>query len=329
MESELAVDSPVNPSSAPATQWTAIDDTFVVWLVLCSPFSEFKRVFSSIQELQSKKLETIIPRFLEIMDSPELIDRVNTECKGDIVSYRTATWARHEQLSLLRLVRNNKKCSPQVFLSKFSTLFHPCRSSSALMTSMRLHTKEGSFENQLAQFKEYCDAIHKEVEGKELLPFPGSCANPVSEVERVLEQEKLDADVPALEKDETFADLRKRASEFMTVKTLACMVGEGNIRPIRKPKVVFGRSSPRCKPDIDLADLRLQSVSRNHCLLFFATDLNFYIKCLGNMVMVNGTMYKRGEIIKIHDRDLVDIGGCVFVFLENLELMRALREAGH
>lgn len=325
---EIAPPSTIDPGAAPATQWSAADDALVVWLVLCSPFSEFKRVVSSIHELQTKRLESIIPRFFEIMDDPELVQRVNTECKGDIIGYRAATWARHEQLSLLRLVRNNKKCSQQVFLTKFPMLFHPSRSAASLnATYMRLRGKEGSFDNQLSQFESYCKGILTEVEGKELLPFPGGFADPVAEIEKVLEAEKLDVDVPTVEKDNTFDAIRKRTADMMTPKTLACLVGEGNIRAIRKSKVMIGRSSPRCKPDIDLADLHLQSVSRNHCELFLAKDLNFYITCHGNMVIVNGVIYKKGQTIRIHERDLIDIGGCVFVFMENLSLMKSLRQA--
>lgn len=325
---EIAPPSTVDPQSAPATQWSATDDAVVVWLMLCSPFSEFKRVVASLHELQNKRLESIIPRFLEIMDNPELVQRVNAECKGDIIGYRSATWTRHEQLSLLRLVRNNKKCSQQAFLTKFPTLFHPARSSATLnATYARLRGKEGSFDNQLAQFESYCKAIHTEVEGKELLPFPGGFADPVAEVESVLAAERLDADVPTIEKDETFDAIRKRTADLMTQRTLACLVGEGNIRAIRKPKVMIGRSSPRCKPDIDLADLHLQSVSRNHCELFLAKDLKFYLTCHGNMVIVNGTIYKRGQTIRINEKDLIDIGGCVFVFMENLSLMQSLRQA--
>lgn len=327
-----APEPPATPPGAPATAesgpvWTGSEDAQLVWLLLVSPFSEFPRVLSLVRELQGKKPETFVSRFLEVLHNPELTQRAVSQCKPDVLCCRTAAWEKHEQLSLLRLAHNNKKCPLQVFMQRYPALFHPSRTSASLIaTSGRLKDKDGSYESLISQFKEYVRKVSEEAQGKDLLPFPGGYDDPVAEIQKILDSEEGPKQ-EEIKKDEDMAAVRARVADFMTPKTFACLVAPGKVKCIRRPKVVLGRSSPKCKPDVDLSDMNLQSISRMHCVLTLAKDLNWYVKCVRKMVIVNGKVFKKGCVVRIKDTDLIDIGGACFVFLENGTLMTSLRDA--
>ncbi|KAH0786765.1 FHA domain containing protein [Histomonas meleagridis] len=308
-----------------SNQWTAQDDATVVWLLLCCPFSEFQRLLPT---LQNKKVSSIGERFLEIINSEELLQRVCMTTHNDIIAYKAAPWTLLEQLSLVRLIHNNKKCNQVQFLSKFPMLFHPSRTASSLnAANVRLNSKDqASLEYQLNSFREYCKNIHNEVADMELLPFPGP-PDYKEQIQNYIQNENFKPDEPQIQRDQNIESIRQRAKERMTKKTFAVLVGPGNIRIIDKCKVVFGRRSPKCTPDIDLSDLCLQSISRLHCSISLATDLRFYLEVLNNYVLVNGIQFGKGKFILLNDRDLIDIGGACFIFLENDDLMNQLRGA--
>lgn len=309
-------------------KWTPSDDAFVVWLLLCCPFSEFQR---SIPMLSNKRPETIVGRFLEIINNPELVQRVNSECKNDVIGYKPIPWTKHETLSLIRLVHNNKKCYQIQFLLKFPMLFHPSRTASSLnATFVRLKQKDhNTLSDQLSQFHSAVEKIREECKNLELLPFPGDKEiqdDPKSAIEKLLYPPKSETEEDTIQEYniETF---RQVANEKMTKKSFGALITSGSVKLVEKCRTIFGRASPKCSPDVDLAEFNLQSISRIHCAIFLAKDLNFYIECLGNMIIVNTCIFQKGSIIQIHDSDLIDIGGVPFVFFENLELVSNLRNA--
>lgn len=317
------------PPDPRTIKWTSADDALVVWLLLCCPFSEFQR---GVVMLSNKRTEAIVSRFLEIINSPELIQRVNTESKYDIIGYKPIPWTKHETLSLIRLVHNNKKCNQLQFLLKFPMLFHPSRTASSLnATYVRLKTKDhNSISDQLSQFNAAVEKIHEECKSLELLPFPGEedvQADPKGAIEKLLYTPKSEAEDESA-KEYNIETFRQVANEKMTKKSFAALVTSGSVKLVEKCRTIFGRASPKCSPDVDLAEFNLQSISRIHCAIFLAKDLNFYIECLGNhMIMVNTGIFQKGSIVQIHDSDLIDIGGVPFVFFENLELISNLRNA--
>ena len=278
--------------------------------------------------LSNKRTDAIVSRFNEIINSPELIQRVNAECRNDIIGYKSIPWTRHENLSLIRLFQNNRKCMLAQLLLKFPMLFHPSRTASSLNAAfVRLKTKDhDTISEQHNQFKQSVDKIRDECKGLKLLPFPGGFEDPKEEVERCLkppEKENTEEDQP----DYNLEALRAAANEKLTKKSFAALVTSGSVKLVEKCRTVFGRASPKCTPDVDLAEFNLQSISRIHCAISLAVDLNFYIECIGNMIMVNTNIYNKGSIVQIHDCDLIDIGGVPFVFFENQELLKSLREA--
>lgn len=310
------------PEEKPAITWTAQEDAQIMWSILCCPFSEYTKSTS----LASKTPKQIEDRYLEIIFNQEKSQRVLDEVRGDIIGFRTTSWTKYEYLSLIRLVQNNKKTNNFRFLTKFPMLFHPSRTNSSInATSVRLHSREKeTYDLYLKQFHEYEDKVHEEAAGLNLLPFPG-LDNPEPVIRNLVNDQTDVEKVEVIPTECTFEAIRARAKEKMNKRTFAAMVGPGNIRLLEKARVTFGRQSPKKKPDIDLSDLGLQSVSRIHVTISIRTDMNFYADVIGKGIMVNGIVYRKGTCIRIKDRDLIDIGGACFVFLENKELMKALR----
>jgi hypothetical protein len=309
---------PTNPRQS--VTWTPAEDAALVWLILCCPFTEFSRCWS--RELPGKKPETAVPRFLEILASPDLVHRVNNDCRQDVICHKTAPWTRHEHLSLLRLVASNAHCNPVHFLKDFPMLFHPSRTSALLTsTNSRLSSKDNCFESGVAQFREFVSKIREEAVGKE----PATIELTVDDVEAVLAAEANPPDEPVPAAALTVEGLRARANEQITPKDFGALVGAGPVRVLKKAKTVFGRGSPKCKPDVDLADLNLQSISRLHCTISLATDLHFYARCDGTVILVNGLVFGKGATVRLNDRDIIDIGGACFVFFENQALLEQLR----
>jgi hypothetical protein len=245
--------------------------------------------------------------------------------RGDIVGYKIPPWTRHQQLPLMRLVQNNsQRCLSSQFVATYPLLFHPCRSASSLSaTHARLRSKGQDFEYVLGQFREFCQAIHNEVQNEELLDFPGDGSG----IDEFTRERSEKVNERSVSPDATLESLRERTAGLVTPTDFGALVGPDNVRVLRKAQTVFRRTSPKCKPDIDLTDLGLQSVSRIHCKLSLAHDLNFYVTCLGKSILVNGCVFRTRAVIQIKDRDLIEVGGAAFIFFENQELMDQLRTA--
>ena len=306
--------------------WTPAQDALCVWLCLSCPFSEFQKHQTA---LVGKTAKEIVDRFKVIMEDESLMQRVNAECNGDILSYKTVPWTNLETFNLIRLVHYNKKCVATGFLEKFPTLFHPTRTPSSVSSNYeKLRQKDqASIESQKTLFKGFQDKISEAVKGVEPAPFPG-VDDPVRAVSQLISEENDDLKEKEEEtKKMSFETITSKCNGKWPKNAFAALVGHGPIRWIKGTRIVFGRASPKCQPDIDLADLSLQSISRQHCAISIRTDLNFYLECIGAIVIVNGTVFKKGSVVRLHDRDVLDIGGAPFVFVENPTLMESLRNA--
>jgi hypothetical protein len=201
-------------------------------------------------------------------------------------------------------------------------LFHPSRTAAALTaTNIRLRAKDSSFEGTKAQFREWVSKIREEAVGKE--PVEIDCT--AEDVEQILASEVKPVEEPAPVADLTVDGMRARAKEALTAQDFGALVGPGAVRVFKKAKVSLGRASPKCRPDVDLADLNLQSMSRVHCTVWLATDLQFYVRCQGNVVIINGCIFEKGAVVRLKDRDTIDIGGACFIFFENQPLLQQLR----
>jgi hypothetical protein len=309
-----------------ATEWTDEEDAICVWMCLSCPFSEFQKQVTS---LPGKTPKEIIDRFTTILNDATLVQRVNKKCNGDILAYKPVPWTVLETYSLIRLTHYNKRCVASAFLERFPTLFHPTRTSSSVSSYYdKLKQKDqASIDTQNIHFKEYQDKIYHDVKGQELTPFPGD-DDPVATVTAIIKKENDELILREEEaKSLSFDAIMAKVNDAWPKKSFAALVGYGDVRWIKGTNIVFGRASPKCRPDIDLFDLSLQSISRKHCAISLRTDLNFYLECIGGNVIVNGTVFKRGSFVKLRNKDVIDIGGAPFVFIENQTLMDSLRSA--
>lgn len=303
--------------------WSSNDDACVVWLCLSCPFSEFGKQITILNERTPKE---IVERFITILNSKELTERVNKECKNDILSFRQVPWTKEETYQLIRLCTENKKFNPRLFINKYPNLFHPSRTPSTLQTAYDKTKARGqaTHDMQASIIKKFHDDISALVKSHELLPFPG-LDEPNATINNIIKEETGVSTEKAESSEFSYDVIAQRVAGRWTNKIFAALVGLGEVRMISSTRVVFGRASPKRRPDIDLADLNLQSISRLHCAITLRLDLNFYLQCIGPMVIVNGSVYMKDSIIKIKDRDVIDIGGAPFVFFENKDLLAQLR----
>jgi hypothetical protein len=100
-------------------------------------------------------------------------------------------------------------------------------------------------------------------------------------------------------------------------KYIAALFGRNGIEMIQKTIVTLGRISPYAKPDIDLANYRVQSVARVHCAISLRSDLCFYLEVIGRDVVVDGQLFYKGQFVRLNDEAIVDICGIPFLFFEN------------
>lgn len=300
---------------------SASDDVNIVWFFLCCPFSEWK---SSLPMLHKKSLKEAEERFIEIIQSPELTQRVNEECKGDIISYKIAHWSKQETFDLVRLTHINHRINGAELLESFPDLFHPCRTPNSISaTSIRLRSRDHlSVTQQYSKYREYIASVHAEAESLPPATLPPS--NTIENIKQAIEEDALRHSNHLIPKNFSYSQLLERLSDTFT-KALAALIGPGNIRPIMKTRVIIGRESPKCRPDIDLSDLNLQSISRFHLTISLRKDMKFYAECMGKQVMINGIEFRKGDTIQLNDRDTIDIGGALYIFFENPKIMSVIR----
>jgi hypothetical protein len=91
---------------------------------------------------------------------------------------------------------------------------------------------------------------------------------------------------------------------------------------------VIGRSTFTNVVDIDLGALGFPQVARRHAILALYSDLNFYLIVKARYAIVNGERFTDGQIVRLKDLDVVDIGQYVFLFVEHADLMAELRGPG-
>jgi len=307
-------------------EFSPSEDSLIAWIFLSCHLFDYNKCFSIFSSLSP---QVLFLRFLEILSRPDLIERVNKESSFDILSYRPVPFSKLEVFSFVRLINNNKRCESDIFLRRFGSLFHPTRTVNSLNSYFeRLRQKEQNlFDFQYSLFKDLQESICKEVKSEKDINYVLD-ENSYEVFRCLFEKEKNE-----LEHNRGHArsfsldDIKSRVVGRWNSKILCSLVGSGEVRLVSQSKSIIGRASPKCHPTIDLSDLNLQSISRHHCILSFRSDLKFYLECSGSSVLVNGVVFKKGSIIQLKDCDFLDIGGALFMFLENPELIPSLRLA--
>jgi hypothetical protein len=184
-----------------------------------------------------------------------------------------------------------------------------------------LSSEENSFEGVLGHSREFVSKIREEGVGKE----PGPIELTGEEIEGILASDAEPPDQPMSTSELTIEGSTMKANEQMIGRDFGALVVAGPVRVLKKARMVFGRASPKWKPDVNVADLNLQSISRLHCTIALAVDLNLDVKCDGNSMIVNGSVFGKGSMVRLNDHDIIDYGGACFVFFENEALLEQLR----
>ena len=129
---------------------------------------------------------------------------------------------------------------------------------------------------------------------------------------------------------QTVGDMLDHIQPYFSKNDFYAIRGPGMPIMINKPSVNIGRKTlfdEDIEIDIDLSHFNLKKVSRLHANIRLASDMNFYLTVFGRNAIINGELFIKGKIIQIHNSDVIDLGGFVFIFVENGELMNQLRHA--
>lgn len=311
----------INPTESVFLGWTPAEDANLIWLLMSCPFTDHSKPIVSYFPFRA--IQEIFQRYNEILESKELSQRVIKEANGDILTYKPIPWTKSEFCSLARLSDLNGKCLPSQFLASFPSLFHPARYAGSLLSTynrLRNHGQNSySIQNQI--FQEFRSQIQKEIQGIKLESFPSLSEDPELALRNIIQ-----SDESLTSQSNSIFSIQTLIQKQMSKKTFAALVGIGSPRFLNRTKTSLGRSSPKIKPDIDLSDLNIQTISRKHCNINVCSDLNLYLEVLSKNVIINGVVFQRNAKIRLQNGDILDIGGAPFVFIENIELLTTLRQ---
>ena len=304
--------------------FTSVEDAIISWFYFCEQFTDTKKLQQYIQNLP---ISTTTARFIEILNSPELIQRTRKELKDDILGYKPATPTLFEEYYLIRAIELLKPKDFDEILVKFPQFFHPSRTPSSLRQMEERLKKKGIINSELAQVQidQFMSEVRSKIGETPLLPFPGDYEDPVAEVEKLMgDSDEMDGEQMLPSLDDVIADADKK----MTKGTFAVLIGQSGVFPINKTKIIVGRKSPKSKAEIDIdssdADA-LSHVSRHHIEITLSNDLRFYVKVLGKLIIINGQIYTQSQVILLKDLDVIDAGGRVLLFHENKQLFDRIR----
>jgi len=300
--------------------FSVVEDAILTWFFLCCPFLEHKKLTSI---LTSHSVSSLLSRFLEIMKTPELMERIQQEYKGDVLSYKPAPFSNLESYYLVKALDFLNTTDFAIATDRYPMLFHPSRTLGAYsiqynrLSSKNQHTSTA----QQELFMSFVQQIREKISGETILPFPGNIADPETTISEITGKPK---DEPKKTNEiimPNFASFHEIAKNSFTPTTFAVLVGFEKVHQIDKIKTILGRFSPKSQADIDVecdkSHNSLSKVSRHHAEITLAKDMRFYLKVLGKIVLINGKVFTTNSIVHIKKRDLIDIGGYMHVFFEN------------
>lgn len=285
------------------------EEMFIVWSLLLCSFSDFPKL------VQRKSVENYSKRFLEIKAD----DLISRKIGRELFTYRSPPWSALETMNLSRLHQlNSRRISPN-FLEDFPTLFNPTRNKAAILAAVS-RLKHGNTATK--QFKEWVSSVQQDAHAIGVPSIPKK-KQQAEQIQKLLKEEETSQ----LQEHCSYETLRSRCN--FSSNTFAVLLGTNSEiqYKIKKAHVIVGRSSLKENPDIDLKDCGLMTISRRHLEINLATDLNFYLHPLKGFVIINGAVFKDDQRIQLKDRDVLDIGGELFMFFENQEMMSKLRSA--
>ena len=303
--------------------WTAEEDEYCVWLFFCNKIGSFPNP-SEIPG-NNHTPDQILDRFLTVLKNKLFLERVRQKCHGDIFQVRGITqFSPIEDYYYVNAMRILQTQLAKPIMKHLPHLFHLSRNNSQFETEKFMLLTKGQlgYDQQLQQFLEFKNHIlNTYTQHSQISPTTLDDIKPY-----FFETSPHLSIFP--EVGQTIDEIDKSVQDSFVRGDLAALKGKSaNIMAIKKPLTFIGRNSQFIDVDIDLTYYHTSNISRKHASIKLCTDLHFYIECIGSNLIINGKILLTGEKALLQHRDIIDIGGCLFIFFERLDFMNKLRNA--
>ena len=206
----------------------------------------------------------------------------------------------------------------------FQSTFHLTRSSNSI-TALQFKKKQQTYNIALQSFLAYKKALISSCTKEELdeIVFDYTPDDFAPYLIQNLAKQLTPVNIY-----QTFGDIINYIQIPFRKNDFYALRGPGSPRIINKACCKIGRQS-LFNDDIDICitNQNLKKLSRHHATINLTTDMNFYMTIFGSNAIVNGIVFEKGKIVKLNHGDIIDLGGYLFIFIENLTLMSTLREA--
>lgn len=302
--------------------WNAEEDEYCVWLFFCAPLG----MLPVPKDVPGNRTpQQLLDRFFTVIKHPMFRERVRQKCHGDIFQVRgNVPFSPIEDYLIANSQRLLQTSLTSIILRSFAQNFHLSRTKSTIDDEKYLLYSKGKsgYDIQLDLFKKFKESIIKKYSEEELMPLDLNAET----VSKFFVEKSKETNSFLPEVGECVDEIDKNAQEAFVKGELAAFRGKTGLLTIKKPITYIGRNSQFVDVDIDLTPYHNLNVSRKHAVVKLCTDLKFYIECLGSNIIVNGKVLLNGEKALLGHRDIVDIGGCLFIFIERLEFMNKIRK---
>lgn len=299
--------------------YTGEEDTNIARNFFNSPIGEMP-TFNDLAE--DRTISDVQKRFFNVLSKKILTERVRQNCKHDITKVpEPVQYTVLEDYALVNGQRIMGTSSPAKIVEMMEPMLNISRSIPELKNRLFQLENKGmlNYNAQLNRFKEYKNEIIEKYKDTELPEIEIS--------EEDLKEYFIDPEdaKPSLNIGEVISQISDKAQEFFGNSDLACLMGRTGPLMISKVITKVGRQSQFVEVDIDLSPMKTNTISRMHAIIRLCKDFNFYISCRGSNLIINGKILMRDETALLNHGDILDIGGCLFVFIERLEFMTKIR----
>ncbi|KAK8900303.1 Microspherule protein 1 [Tritrichomonas musculus] len=304
--------------------WTPKYDAYSIWGFMMNPIGGICDFLSVPDDIPKNLLQD---RFFEILKSPELQKRANKYMNYDLVHFHRVKFSipeEYQTFNASRLLRNN---NPIKILRFFQPTFHLTRSPNSIVAlqfkKKQMNTNYNTCLSEFIKYKKYLISLCTKEELDEL-NFDYTPDDFAPYIIQNLAQQMTPVNIY-----QTFANIANylqipfRKNDFYAIR------GPGSPHIINKAICKIGRQSLFSEDGLDvcITNSKLKKLSRHHATISLSTDMNFYLAIYGENAIVNGLIFRKGKIIRIRNGDVIDLGGYLFIFIENMSLMSSLREA--
>jgi hypothetical protein len=306
-------------STDPDLSWTDAEDTYCVWSFLMNPIGG---ITDHCRMPPGRQIRDLLPRFREIIASPLLQERVLAYCGGDIVRLHRVMFAPLEDFAIAKVQHYLHTTNGETIIDVFGPYFHLSRSPASVFSRIALQVTRGSnsWSTQLQAYQRFKDLIYQKTSGTQLVEI----STKPEDIEPALLDEKLEPLKRAVLFD-TVGQMYAHVQERFSESDFFALRGSGKAFFCSRACTTIGRRTAADPIDVDIGEFAGKHASRLHATISLAWDMAFYLEVIGRFVIVNGSVFPTGKIVKLRDLDVLDIGTYVCMFMENVNLMAELR----